>query len=78
MGLTLGRVTPDKTIKIKFLAHQPTMIKCQSFIWPDSDDIDEVDSEDVVGILPKPQAAGGIKRASKRLTFNGIDLTPFF
>lgn len=49
-----------------------------TFVFPDTDDTDEVDIESIVSLLPEPTATGGPKRVAKRIVLNGVDLSNYF
>ncbi|MEE4247471.1 MAG: hypothetical protein V2I33_18840 [Kangiellaceae bacterium] len=78
-GVLTAGITQDGTVHVKFLKEQRGKGRSApiSFIFPEHDDIDEVDLGDIVNLLPSPVPSGGTVRASKRLLFPGFDFSPF-
>lgn len=64
------------TFVVKFLSRQPSKTTC-GFTFPEKDDLDDVELEDIVAILPMPQASGGTKRAEKLLQFKDFDFAAY-
>lgn len=79
IGVTVDdNVSDDNTMHVKFLVRHPSKTGFLSFTFPDSDDIDEIDIDDILFILPNPVSTGGTKRLSSRYVFNGVDLSRYF
>jgi len=73
VGLIIDQVSEENTVEVKFLVRQPTRQNVSSFVFPENDDIDEVDIDNIIAILTDPMSAGGTKRSAKHLIFHGID-----
>ena len=68
----------ENGIDVKFMKRVPSKSQSYSFIWPDNEDVDTVDKDDIEIVLPNPQIVGGTKRMAHRFVFNEVDFTPYF
>ena len=68
----------EDTATVRFMKRHPSKSSSAEFTFPDVEDVDEIDIEDIVMILPMPISSGGTKRAAKRMRFVDIDLTVYF
>jgi hypothetical protein len=76
----VGQVTEQNgdTCEVNFLTRKATKeSSLLLFTYPDNEDIDVLELECIVAILPPPQPIGGTQRASRVLKFD-YDLTGFF
>lgn len=76
----VGQVTEKhgETCKVNFLSRKATkQSSLLLFTYPDNEDVDVLELECIVAILPRPQPIGGTQRASKVLKFD-YDLSGFF
>lgn len=64
------------TYEVNFLVKQKTKGKSVQFVYPDKEDIDDVQFEDIVSKLPDPTPIGGTERARKQFKFDR-DLTAY-
>ena len=76
-GIAVGGLTQDGTVNVKFLKRQPSKNRSYAFVFPETEDKDEVDLGDIVTLLPQPVSSGGTARSAKRLLFPGIDFSPY-
>lgn len=49
-----------------------------SFLFPEKKDVDWIDEDDIVRVLPSPMNAGGSSRAANTFTFPNVDFAPYF
>jgi len=80
VGCSQGNLNPDDTVTVKFLQHLPSKKGTIAFIKPaaDAEELDDVNYNDIILLLPEPVSCGGTKRVSSRLVFNGTDLSDYF
>jgi hypothetical protein len=78
VGVADDDIDDDNCVRVKFLTRQPSSTKggCM-FVFPEKEDVDEINIDDIVRIIPEPTTSGGTKRALTRLRFP-IDLSKFF
>lgn len=76
-GVAVGGLTELGTLNVKFLRRLPSRDGSHAFVFPEEEDTDEVDSGDIVMLLPQPVPSGGTTRAAKRLVFSGVDFSPY-
>jgi len=77
VGVVIADVSEDDTVEVKKLKRQPSKHERSIFIFPDPVDIDEVEIDDIVMLLPPPIRSGGTKRAAKTYVFRGVNLDAY-
>jgi len=67
----------EDLLEVKYLVRKPTKIKSAIFVFPEKDDIDEIDFMDIILKLPKPIIAGDTKFTVQQFLFK-LGLNQYF
>lgn len=78
----VGRITQEADrfhmLEVRFLVRQPSKKQQDVFSFPEIDDTDDIDIDDIVQKLPEPSAVGATKRTNGLLFFRDVDLSRYY